>query len=179
MAMSKAVQAILLAQAVAVSGPYQALAQSLAAHAIADKAASEGVKGQKASTWSLFKSAIKVAADNGHDSAAMRAGLEIACTNAEIPKGSFMGYVSTVENLAADLADGTLTLAEVNSISVADARKRYKAPPTELEAAHAKLQAIVKDWTAEQILLLCDLASDDGEAEQEATDVHEDEAIAA
>lgn len=164
---SKAVTAILVAQAAAISGPYRALASSLAAHTLADKAAGEATKASRETTWATFKRAIVVAAENQHSSEVMRAGLELACLDAEIPAGSFRGYISTVEFLAAEVQAGTLTAHEASAMSVKDARARYKPVPTEAETAKADalkaLSEVVKDWTAEQILLLCDLARGDAE----------------
>lgn len=159
--LSAIANATILAQASAVAGPYLALASHLATALAGVKSHAETVKAEKVTVWDSFKSAITVARDNGHDSATMRAGLEIACLQAAIPAGSFRGYMSTVESLAADLFRGELSLIEVNEISVKDARERYMdADKKALNAARAKLNEVTKGWTAEQLLLLADIAAD-------------------
>lgn len=158
---SNATNATLMAQAAAVAGPYNALAAALGAHAQAEAQAVTKATDEKVSTWTLMKSAISIARDNGHSHEVMRAGLEIACVQANVPSGSFRGYMSTIENLAADLESAKLTLAQVNDISVKDARKRYAAPPSAEQAARARLAAAIKDWTAAHINTLAQLAEDD------------------
>jgi uncharacterized protein (UPF0335 family) len=159
--LSNAANAAIAAQCAALAGPYNALASHLATALAANKAHGDKLKTERATLWDQFKSAIDVAQENGHDPSAMRAGLEIACVSAGIAPGSFRGYVSTVENLAVDLAEGNLTREEVASIAVADARARYfDDAKKELVAARQALATATEGWTAENIRKLATLAAD-------------------
>lgn len=165
---SKQVEAMLAeqvkAQMAAVSAPYRALANTLAAELVEVGTLATGVKEKRGGVWAGFKRAATIAQEAGHNSSTMRAGLEIACNDAGIPSGTFRGYVSTLEKLKADVDDGSLTMADLTAISIADARKRYKEPPTEKDQAVAALNKAVEKWTPEQVRLLVEYAETIGQS---------------
>jgi hypothetical protein len=174
---SSMIEAAALAQCALLSKPYLALAQGLAVALAGAKVQTDAAKKAKSGTWAGFKSAIAIARESGHSASVMRTGLEVACVEAGIPAGSFRGYISTIESLAAEVIGGTMTTAEVEAISVKDARARYMPEDKKaLAAAHAKLAETVKDWTAEQILLLVEIATADTASEDADTDTASDEA---
>lgn len=180
--LSKGIAAALLAdaqaQAAAYAAPYLTLAESLARNI----AAADTVKGK---VWDGFKSALEVASEAGHTPTALRAGLEIACTEAEIPAGSFRGYIGTIGNLYADIKADKLSLDDALALSVADARKRYKVEPvlTDVQKLQKHIAEGIKDWTAEQLAVLASIVDDmqpqvEPEAETEEVET-EREAVAA
>lgn len=169
---SAAAQATLLRES-PVALPYNALAGKIAIAVAALKQDVDGVKAERVSVWESFKSAIAIAAEAGHAPATMRAGLEIACASADVPAGTFRGYVATVESLAADLDAGTITEGEIKDISVADARARYQADSVKAnKEARALLAKVIAKWTPEQITILAQLAEGlDKEGQPEAEGV--------
>lgn len=149
------------AQAAALALPYNELARSLATSMAASKVASDTAKTVKTTVWHSFKQSISIAMTNGHDTATLRTGLEIACEEAGIPSGSFRGYVSTIASLHADVDSGALELEQVESISVKDARARYL--PEDKAALHAlkeRLNAAVKELSVEELTTLVEAAED-------------------
>lgn len=165
MKLSNETMTALAAAGQAYAAPYAHLAATLATAIGSAKTQAETAKGAKQTVWDGFKSAMGIAAENGHNAAALRAGLEIACINAGIPSGSFRGYVGTIGNLYADVLKpegeaGHIALSAAVALSVKDARDRYKPEPTNLEKLHAKLAAAVKDWNEEEMALLLSIVDD-------------------
>lgn len=148
----------------AVGTAYEPLAGRIALAVAVAKGAADAAKSERESVWTLFKGAVAVGVTAKHSPEAMRAGLEYACTVAGIPAGTLRGYASTVENLYRDrlafkaakgkTAQVGLSQSEVDAISVADARKRYKAAPTAAEQARTRIAEAIKEWTVEQLTLL-------------------------
>lgn len=164
-----AVAAQVAAQFEAAKAPYVALAAKVGAGAVVLTQAKEAADGARKGLWSEFKGALSLAMAAEHSPATMRMGLEIACTEAEVPAGSFRSYVGTLANLLTDIQAEALTLAEAEALSIADARKRYKAAPTELEKAKALLLAAIENWSATEVNNLATLAA--GKAQEDAEDV--------
>ena len=168
MKLSKTITAILLAQA-AVAVPYAGLAAHIATIAAGTAAQGDALKAARTGLWDSFKAAIPLALEAEHNAETMRAGLEIACMNANVPAGTFRGYVSTVQSLYADIEAGELSAAEVEAISVKDARERYmNADKKALATAKAALLARVKGWTVEELgllVLMCDDINQPAEAQ--------------
>jgi hypothetical protein len=160
---------------VLLSRPYAALASHLATALAGAKIQADAAKSAKTGTWAGFKSAVVIGRDNGHSASVMRTGLEVACVDAGIPSGSFRGYISTVESLAADVFAGELSMAELEAISVKDARERYMdADKKAVLDARAKLNEATKGWNAEQLLLLASIAAESNAPEAEAEDAAEE-----
>lgn len=165
MSLSKATIAALAAAGEAYASPYAHLAAELATSMSAAKAQTDRAKAERTSVWDGFKSAMSIALENGHSAAALRAGLEIACTNAGIPAGSFRGYVGTIGNLYADVCkaegeEGHLALEAALEISVKDARERYKPEPSNLEKLRKALAERTKDWNEEELAVLLSIVDD-------------------
>lgn len=163
MKLSKDIQAALMADAAQYSQPYAALAASIARDVAKAGAA-------KQSLWASFKDALSIAANSGHTVTALRIGLEVACSEAEVPAGSFRSYLGTVANMHGAIVAEQLTLADAREMSVADAREKYadKKPKTDLQLAKERLHNAMKDWTAAQIVALAEVAEDANETAAEA-----------
>lgn len=159
MKLSKDIQAALMADAAQYSQPYAALAASIARDVAKAGAA-------KQSLWASFKDALSIAANSGHTVTALRIGLEVACSEAEVPAGSFRSYVGTIANMHGAIVAEQLTLADAREMSVADAREKYadKKPKTDLQLAKERLHNAMKDWTAAQIVALAEVAEEANEA---------------
>lgn len=154
---------------------YAELAAKIAGHVAKRDAKAAEAKEAKSTVWGDFKSALTLAHDAGHTVTALRVGLEIACTEADIPAGTFRSYVATVGDLYADVLAETLSIADATALSIADARKRYKVETPE-EAMRAKLKEAIKDWDAEQLGVLLSLVADiNGEAAETAEESEETE----
>ena len=166
MKMSKTVMAALAldaqAQALAMAVPYAALARRLATAITAATAQSAVAKEEKVTVWGTFKEAIKAAQDVGHSVTALRAGLEVACTEAGIPSGSFRGYITTVGNLYSDVLDELLTVEEVQAMSIADARKLYKVEKelSNLDKLRKALIDGTADWNEAELATLVSIVAD-------------------
>lgn len=175
MKLSNAASASLVAAMTAYAAPYSELARSLAAATAEAKVAGEVAKEVKGGVWAGFKSAVSIAAREGHNADTLRVGLEVACTEAGIPSGTFRGYVSTVCNLAADVDAGLLDLPEVDAISVKDARERYMDGDKKARKALTdRLAAAVKKMDAAALTELVELA----EAATTAEDTGAEELLA-
>jgi hypothetical protein len=170
--LSDATQQALLASVAIVAKPYESIAASVANYATGQKEASDTAK---AGIWGQFKRALGIAIENEHSPSTMRTALESACALAGVPSGTIRSYLPTLEKLAEEVDAETLTPAEAVGISIKDARARYKVAPTEaekaLKAARERLAEVTEGWTAEEIHLLCELATEsknaEGETEQE------------
>lgn len=170
--LSPGTQAALLAAVAVVAKPYEGIAASVAAYA---EGAAKSAQDAKSGIWGQFKHALGIAQANEHSASTMRTALEAACAQAGVPSGTVRSYLPTLESLKADIDSDKITTAEAVGISIKDARARYKPEPTEqekaLKAARERLAEVTKDWTAEQIHLLCELAegdADEEESEEEA-----------
>lgn len=179
--LSKDSQQTMLALAATLATQYRPVAAAIARTFDTVKDAREDSKAKAGSLWHGFKAAIPVAAELGHGPDSMRAGLEIACLEAKVPAGSIRSYLSTLAYLAADAftftpaigtppAEGVpasedytpqrgLSPKEVAEISVKDARKRYQSAEAKaLAEARAKLNKVTREWDAESLLLLVEMA---------------------
>ena len=172
--LSKSIASAMLADAVAQAEVYAGVYRPLATTLALNIAAAENSKGK---VWSGFRDAISLALEAGHTTGALRAGLEIACIAAEIPAGTFRGYIGTVGNLHADVVAGNLDAETAAVISVADARKRYQKEKvlTDAEKLQKHIADGIKDWTAEQLALLASIV-DDMQPEVEAEESGDDTA---
>ncbi len=155
--LSAATQAAILAAVAATAEMYAPLAANIANRAAGLKATTDEAK---SGLWGEFKRAFSIAAENGHDAAALRTGLESACLAAEVPSGTVRSYLPTIEKLWQDVDTGSLTLSEATSISIKDARKRYIVPPTDAEkaekAARERLAEVTAGWDSVKLSALCD-----------------------
>ena len=156
--------------------PYKPVSAAVAMSLAAVKAHQDKVKEERTNVWKNFKDALDVAATAGHTVSAMRVGLALACDEVGIPEGSFRSYLSTVTNLYADIMDpdnerGTLTLAQAKAMSIQEARKRFAAPPSDIQRARQELAQLTADWTPEQLQALVTMAR--GEVEDEVIEVVE------
>jgi len=150
-----------LAKAQAYAQPYVGIAKKAAQTAAEGSAASTQARKARESLWGTFKTALSAAQAAGHSPATMRLGLEIACTDAEVPGGSFRSYVATLADLLGDIQNGKLALSEAEGLSIGDARKRYRVV-TPYDASVARLMDAIKDWTPEEVQELVMLASGEG-----------------
>lgn len=160
MKLSQATMTALAAQGELLAKPYATIAEAIATGIAAAKVHGDKAKSERSTVWDGFKSAMTTALNEGHNSSAMRCGLEIACVNASIPAGSFRGYISTIESLFEDVTAGKTTLEAATAISVKDARELYQSDEKKaLAAARAKLTAATEGWSAENLNKLAELAA--------------------
>lgn len=148
---------VLAAQASAVSGPYITLAKSIATAMTAAGVKAEASKEGRKTVWNAFKDALTIASTNGHNVSTLRVGLEIACSEAGIPAGSFRSYLGTTANLYSDVTEGKLTLADAQGMTIKDARDRYKPEPSEADKLRSRLHEAVKAYDEEQMRLVLDI----------------------
>lgn len=143
------------------AAPYLALAEGIARSLEATKVQRTALTQVRTTTWDSFKQALSIAATSGHTATALRVGMEIACSEAGIPSGSFRSYVNTIGSLYADIMEGKLTLAAAEVLSVADARARYKVAPelTEKQKAQRELDALVENWQPDEIRAVIAMAT--------------------
>lgn len=163
--------------------PYKPIAEQLAATLNDINEAQERIKQSRVSVWQLFKDSLSVAVSAGHTVQAFKVGMTLACNQAEIPDGSVRSYLATASSLYEDIMNpdnprGTLTLAQVMEMAVADARKRFSPPPTEEQQARRALQELTADWSPEQLSALVEIAKGHVEPEivetvEKAAEIHE------
>lgn len=158
---SKDVQNMLLSEALGkASGfaiPYKALCGELHAIVTSQQERADAAKKDKASLWDTFKKALDIAIDSGHSVSAMRIGLELACSDATIPGGSFRSYVNTLAQLFEDILQAKLTAEEARKLSIGDARARYRVV-TPVEQVRRELLSVVGEWTADELKALVCIA---------------------
>lgn len=136
--------------ALELARPYAELAMELAKGFKKVKGLQDSLTTAKGGLWGGFKQALSLGMSAGHNASNVKAGLAVACEEAKIPSGSYRGYVGTIGHMFNELADGTLTLAEAEQLSIGDARKRYRKPastPAEVSAESAAPAANVSEAT--------------------------------
>lgn len=120
--------------ALELARPYAELAQELAKGFKTIKGLQDKLATAKGGLWSGFKQALALGMAAGHTAGNINVGLKVACEEAKVPSGSFRSYGPTIGKMYGEIVDGTLTLAEAENMSIADARARYKKEKVEVTA---------------------------------------------
>ena len=170
MKLTKEMQEFIMAQAADAAAPFRGLANEIGLIVARKKAATKAGSEQSANLWDTFKMSLSIAHGANMDAGALRLGLAVACTEANVPAGSFRSYVGTIGNMYADVIGGGIGLNDALAMTIKDARERYQdAEKKALREARARLAEETKDWTAEALdELTAELKAAREAAQQEA-----------
>lgn len=155
--------------------PYKALCGELSAIAHAQAARDAASRRDRATLWDTFKKALNIAANSGHSVESMRMGLELACSEAGIPGGSFRSYVNTLGQLFEDVLRARITVEEATALSISDARARYRVI-TPVDKVRRALAEATRDWNANELSALLNVAQ--GQTDEEVIETIEQAAEA-